>query len=429
MKPETTIDDVGGGMLVVEAPSVEDALAAVAEQIGPEGTIISAEKVSRGGVGGFFAKEIYRVSFQTTPQDAPAPLIDVRAVVDNAAALAAADDQVLDLRDGVDAHTPAAVDRVLQWEEPAAPPVPATSPAPSTATAPSTFGEALRAQLEARNETATMRTAPAPVATPAPAAPGPTASAPAPAAVVATPTTPPTGTPAGDLPSVAPRRQQAATAAYAAPARVAVDTAPATVDTAPSATARAGRNALAHSPAGTIPGTGSVKWNADALSRLGLPFSLIQPLADLDASDDLGWVYRLSELLAPLCGGLPTTATLLVGRRMNVLAQALGVRVLEASSAMTADVSALETDLTRPSLPFIDTARGDRGLHVFCGAPIESTPQHVELISFDEDHLGAALHLALATGAPLGYCVRGDDLVHVTPFELALSVRSRLQRV
>ena len=303
MKQETTIDDVGGGMLVVEAPSVEDALAAVAEQIGPEGTIISAEKVSRGGVGGFFAKEIYRVSFQTTPQDhvpletvadAPAPLIDVRSVVDRTAALAAAEDSVLDLRDGIDNST-AAVDRVLEWEEaPVEAAVPAPAPAPAApSSTPATFGEALRAQLEARGA--------APQAPTASAAAPVVDAAPVPSATVATPTVP-TASPT----PTARQHQAAETYAAAAPQAPAVqpqapvvrsETAVAAqptsaettlvVDTETEPQSRPGRTSLGHAPDGVVPGTGSVQWNADALSRLGLPFSLIQPLADLDTNDDL----------------------------------------------------------------------------------------------------------------------------------------------
>lgn len=444
MKSEaTTIDDVGDGVLVVEAPTVEAALAAVTEQIGPDGIILGAEKVSRGGVGGFFAKETYRVSVRApspgvdlAPSPRPVadtPPVDVRAVVSDAAALVTTDDvddvDVLDLRDGIDSSM-AAVDRVLDQFDPyagsaptpspspAAPkPMPAPEPTVGAASAP-TFGDALRAELQARAGGGVA---------------SPTSS---------TPTTT-SAEPAMVNDGVSDRDRQHAAATYGSTAALAVP--PASValepDRSPADFVATTEQAITERPAtpdapraplgaatDPLPGTGAVVWNADALSRLGLPFSLIRPLADLDSGDDLGWVYRLSELVAPLCGPLPSEELLLVGRHLDPMADALGVAVVQSQGQLPAPDVAIEIDLTERSRSFVDVARRDRRLHVFCAAAIETTPDDTAVVSFDEQHLGAALHLAIAANATMGYLCRDGELVRVTPFELALAVRARLAR-
>ncbi len=52
---------VEGGVLVVEAPSAEEALATVTERLGADARIVSAERVRRGGIAGFFAREVVQL--------------------------------------------------------------------------------------------------------------------------------------------------------------------------------------------------------------------------------------------------------------------------------------------------------------------------------------------------------------------------------
>lgn len=87
---------------VVEAPTVEAALEAVAAQVGPDCEIVDAEKVTKGGVAGFFGKESYRVTVREPAREA--------------------------------------VDRVLDAADAAAPDAPAAGPA-------DTFGEMFRREL------------------------------------------------------------------------------------------------------------------------------------------------------------------------------------------------------------------------------------------------------------------------------------------
>lgn len=51
-----------GDLLVVEAPSAEEALEAVTERLGADAKILSAERVRRGGIAGFFAREMVQLT-------------------------------------------------------------------------------------------------------------------------------------------------------------------------------------------------------------------------------------------------------------------------------------------------------------------------------------------------------------------------------
>ncbi|GIV00957.1 MAG: hypothetical protein KatS3mg014_2572 [Actinomycetota bacterium] len=51
-----------GDLLVVEASSAEEALEAVTERLGPDARIVRAERVRRGGVAGFFAREMVQLT-------------------------------------------------------------------------------------------------------------------------------------------------------------------------------------------------------------------------------------------------------------------------------------------------------------------------------------------------------------------------------
>ncbi len=68
--------------IVVEAATTEGALAQVASRLGPGARIASAEKVLRGGVGGFFQREVVQVravrdaDAEEGGAEAPAPRID-----------------------------------------------------------------------------------------------------------------------------------------------------------------------------------------------------------------------------------------------------------------------------------------------------------------------------------------------------------------
>lgn len=66
--------------LVVEAPTAEQALAEVTSRLGPRASIVEAGKVMRGGLGGFFAREL--VQLRARPSADPAT--DAATAVDPA---------------------------------------------------------------------------------------------------------------------------------------------------------------------------------------------------------------------------------------------------------------------------------------------------------------------------------------------------------
>lgn len=50
------------GTVTVEAPTTQEAMTAVAERLGPRATIVRADRVLRGGVGGFFGKQMVQLT-------------------------------------------------------------------------------------------------------------------------------------------------------------------------------------------------------------------------------------------------------------------------------------------------------------------------------------------------------------------------------
>lgn len=55
------IDDPATRSVTVEADTIEDALARISAELGPDARILGAERVRRGGIGGFFARELVEV--------------------------------------------------------------------------------------------------------------------------------------------------------------------------------------------------------------------------------------------------------------------------------------------------------------------------------------------------------------------------------
>ncbi len=70
-----------GDLLVVEAPSAEEALAAVTEQLGADARIVSAERVRRGGIAGFFAREMVQLRATRASDAASLARLGARAAI------------------------------------------------------------------------------------------------------------------------------------------------------------------------------------------------------------------------------------------------------------------------------------------------------------------------------------------------------------
>ena len=57
-----TLDSTRKDQVTVEAETVEDALVKISAELGEDVEIMRAQKVHRGGVGGFFAKEMVQLT-------------------------------------------------------------------------------------------------------------------------------------------------------------------------------------------------------------------------------------------------------------------------------------------------------------------------------------------------------------------------------
>ncbi len=264
-QPPTT-----GATVTIEAATVEEALARLAEQVGPGAKILQANRVRRGGVAGFFAREVIELVAETTP-----PVTDG---VDSAFArlLAAADEA-----------------EVAPLPAPTEPEVVSVLPPPSSALIPA-------------------------------------------------------------------------------------------------------------SPHG-------VRWSSATLLELGLPSSIVNRLAHLDADDDLGHVIVLTSILANLCGRLPEGPWRSTGAVTPRLRAELGA------------------------------AEGDGPNHLVVGDErpvlLERTPAIVSWTS--HRNAAHAIGIALAGGAVLGYCLTttfaqndsyGAHLARVTPMDAALAIRAQMER-
>jgi hypothetical protein len=153
-----------------------------------------------------------------------------------------------------------------------------------------------------------------------------------------------------------------------------------------------------------------VRWNSATLLELGLPSSIVNRLAHLDADDDLGHLVALTSILANLCGPLPEGPWRVTGAVTPRLLAEIGVEE-------GAGPNHLVVGDERP-------------------AQLERTPA---IVSWTSDRNAAyAVGVALAGGAVLGYCMTttfaqsdsyGAHLARVTPMDAALSIRSQMERL
>ncbi len=413
------LDQRPDGTVVVEAPSVEAALEAVERRFGPDATIVDAERLNTRGVGGFFSKQSYRVVVKADTEigfpevrdhvATPGPLVPEMDLDSDPASMSVS----VSPNDPFDDIDSAAVDHVLEQIE------------RFDAEDGRTFGEVLRAQLQNR-----------------PALDG-SSMAPADVIIDLRETQVPTPSNVSAMPPDAggeyPLRP-----GYVASDHEIIDKAASTFSpserpgplvAAPIGEARdlefcaAERQPLAQPVDDCPDGTGRVMWSVDSLSRLGVPFRLISQLSDLDPGDELAWVYRLSEVASVLCGPLPDKGSVFVGRSAAGLADLLQVDVYSAS-----DIPEFEGDIAVSGDPDADIASyaakvsAGRGIHLV----IDNGPLRIRgdiaAVSWTDDTLSEALHVALSTGATLGYRFDADGAVRITPFELALSIRALLPR-
>jgi hypothetical protein len=380
---------VDGATLVVERPTAEAAIAEVHERLGADARILEARRVARGGIAGFFAREI--VQIHAAPPETGAAAADGGSRTDapTAAASAPATRTAFSsppppVAPGVDAAERSPIDRVLAGAE-------QTTDALDFATYlrqhlasgdldPATLDSGMAASaasVEAPQAAATPGPADPAAAAPAaavPAAAVPAAASPGPEPVRGVATAP-EATPV-QWPTVtvhdagAPRRDEtlsvpdgrpawaeqvlaAATAelsatrhAVEAPeSRITLEDAAPQVSAATPAAEEQAEEAAPGEPAEAPVGQAAVEgsrhrgpadeppastdggpaWSVTTLIRMGLPSELVRSIEVPDPADDISWTYGLATALRPLCRPLPTGRCLVVGPRARGLAKAIGM--------------------------------------------------------------------------------------------------------
>lgn len=413
------------GTVVVEAPTVEAALVAVQHHCGPNATIVEAEKIQTKGIAGFFTKQLYRVHVAPlNSKPAPVPLRDGPPSGDTAGRDAAPANPEPGDRAGFDV-TGAAVDFVLRQVE-------AVEHGGER-----TFGETLHAELAARGAAEPvidLRDPPEPVRFSGSApflAPPPN---PVPLTPLPSNPVPPNPQLANPVPLYQPPVGRTASG-NAAPGNVVRGNALAIP--APSAPViNHGRAPLGRPVDEWVPGAGPVRWSTDHLSRMGLPYRLICHLSDLVPEDDLAWVFRLAESASALCGPMPDEAMVMVGRDLGRTAERMGVDVVAYPNppAYAGDV-AVSVDSFGECRSYLDRVSAGRPIHLVCddsgfGAELldAADASGVAVVSTTRGALAIALQAVVATGGVLGYVIDGENLVRITPFELALAIRGQMPR-
>ncbi len=441
--PDITQED----KVTVEAETVEDALAEISTHFGEDAEIMRAQKVHRGGVGGFFAKEMVQLTARRRhpvspalpkPQPAPNPEPDgIAGVLERMA-------QDADAADG-DFRT--VLKRELSsrpsdsgsqgflaavgWDtddadssEPAPGPEPQPEPTVEIAIAeehvvpafsddstddvpePVVVGPILQVAPvfpdPAIENAAEIDEAPQPVEIEALVDPIPVVNQVMPFEFPADPEFDDAATFEPELnPVVAGVDQE----------EIPEDPAPAEETLAP-------------------PGMGSTDWSTTALLRLGMPAPILEAVSDLEPRDDLGWIEGIAAAVSPYCGALPTEDVIVVGPHAERLAEPLGLPLIHAGdmAPYAGSFCAMVEDSTRDR-EWLEYVQGGRGIHLVIGDEpwqdlLIGEPVAVSWVG--ETAISDALYLAFTLGATLGYgTVDGfvSSMVRAQPTDVALAVR------
>ncbi len=423
------------GTVVVEAPTVEAALVAVQHHCGPNATIVEAEKVQTKGIAGFFTKQLYRVHV--------APMNSLPSGASPAAGEA---DEHAATRGSADADrvafdvTGAAVDFVLRQVE------------AGEHGGERTFGETLHAELASRGaaepvidlrdtDDPVRFSGSAPLAAPAPGAVPTNRVPPDPVPADPVSANPVSANPVPLKPTPLHGGPQNPVSLYQPPVgrAVSADAIRGHGLAVPAPTMPVihhGRAPLGRPVDEWVPGAGPVRWSIDHLSRMGLPYRLICHLGDLVPEDDLAWVFRLAESASALCGPMPDEAMVIVGRDLGDTAGRMGIDVVAHPNppAYAGDV-AVSVDSFGECRSYLDRVSAGRPIHVVCdasgfGAELldGSGTSGVAVVSTTRGALAIALQAVVASGGVLGYVIDGENLVRITPFELALAIRGQMPR-
>jgi len=410
-----------GDLLTVEAPTAADAVARVHEQLGPDARIVHASKVLRGGMWGFFPKEVVQLQAEpgrhvhATDQDP-----DTAVPWDGGNP----DEVVVPKRSAADwpRVEGALEDAPEPGQEAVAPPASSvTSPTP---TGPGGVGSlaGVLADLAAAEDheeaglgAALRRHLGVSLDEDEPAMARPAGGrSPRPRVLHAgrPDPLPEAASPRGSLPPLAD-------------------------DVAPAGLRAAGAGPVAAAPGrlsgGPVGAAESGPWSARALLHLGLSRGLVDTVLEQRPHDDASWTYALARAVSPLCRPLPAGPSLFIGPRAGTMAGRLSVPVLDEQDIAVGELDRCATSVTDPTqwpTWMLDTPRGARWLHLVVGgrgwrALLDADPLAVSWLG--EDNLGQALCTAHELGMVLGWGVhRSRTVITPSPIELSMVVRGLL---
>ncbi|HVL99740.1 MAG TPA: hypothetical protein VM324_10665 [Egibacteraceae bacterium] len=364
-----TPDDV-----IVEAPTAEQALAEVHARLGANAAIVEAGKVLRGGLGGFFAREVVQLRARAggSGPAARSPVSATPSPADATTTTAGGDTALERLLAGITSDVDAAE---------------------------RSFADVLRRQLGASDAAGL----PDPAVLPRSAvrhAEDPLARA---AESLAMP-----------LPAVQPAPTPAA--ASVAPVLAALTPPPA-------------------APVGPAPApVGAPVWTVENLRRLGLPAAVVDAVGGAGSADDAAWVTRLAAAVAPLCRRLPDGPMILAGPCALPLADALALPVVTPGCKAPALGSfAVRGCDGEDSRAWISAGCSSRWLHVVVGGTgwrplLFADPAAVSWVA--DASLPDAVQVATDLGLALGYGTAGGSGSPrpANPVDIAIAIRGLLPR-
>ncbi len=401
---EPTTDPIEGATDVIEAETAEAAIAKVHEQLGPDARILDARRELRGGVGGFFAKEVVQLHAAPAAADpghpAAAPANETPAVspVDRLLAAAPEAPETVDFatflrdrmgRDELDG-TPTRGDELSDAAfaaDDAAPSSALSSPVSEAPVEPG--GSDPDPNVAAwRAAAAMLRQGEAPTGGVVDPVTGEVAGTAASPAV------------AQQAPTTAPLAPERLVAERPAPAVARSATAPLpSVMPAPASSEPTIEDAVAYEP--------GPSWSQERLLQLGLPTDLVRALGLGPEEDDIAWTMALATQLVSSCGPVPTGPAMLIGPRAGELSEDVG-------------------GSTARSELWFDALKEGRWLHLVVGG--EGWREHLRsgprVVSWSRPgDLPEALRCALELGLTLGYGPLGGVVRRARPVDVAFAVR------
>jgi hypothetical protein len=183
------------------------------------------------------------------------------------------------------------------------------------------------------------------------------------------------------------------------------------------------------------PGLGSIDWSTTSLLRLGMPAPVINAVAHLEESDDLSWIESIANAVEPHCGPLPQGDVIVVGPHAERLAEPLGLPLIHAGemAPYSGSFCAMVEDSVQDRT-WLEYVQGGRGIHLVIGDEswqdlLVGEPVAVSWVG--ETAVADALYLAFTLGATLGFgTVDGfvSSMVRAQPTDVALAIRRNVGR-